>query len=219
MPITQEVKWGADNDVALAPTLTEEEELSLRARMSALDKLLSDQGLAKYKIELSFEYKRSRDLPTFGMMSFWESGSKFHGGGDTKMYFCAGRKLKKNDCEAFIPDASTGYGHLVCPRCKIVWQGEQVDGEVGARLSMQGWATLIQRYFLRLDCCADIYLKFPRQSLRAAASVEQNKQMMGDKLTRARADIQKCIYPLRHIISETSAGADLHGRFVAFLRA
>jgi hypothetical protein len=219
MPIIQEVKYGEDNPIEAAPKLTEEEEVILRDRMAALDKLLSDKELAKYKIEIMFERKRSKTAPTFGMMSFWESGAKFHGGGDTKMYFCAGKKMKVNDCDIFIPDSSNGYGHLVCPRCKNVWKGEQVDGEVGAKLTMQNWAGVLLKYFMKLDARADIYMKFPKYDIRVLTQMEQDKQMMGDALAKARGDKQKCIYPLKNIIRDTAAGADLYSRFLAFLRA
>lgn len=219
MPLIQEVKYGEDNPVEKAPQLTLEEEQILKDRMLALDKLLSDKELAKYKIEIMFDRKRSRDAPSFGIMSFWESGSKFHGGGDTKIYFCAGKKLGVSNCDAFIPDSSNGYGHLVCPNCKKVWKGDQVDGEIGARLTMQNWATVVVKYFLKMEARADIYMKFPRYDIRQLTRMEQEKQLMGEALAKLRRDNRKCIYPLKHIIKDTAAGADLYSKFLAFLRA
>ena len=219
MPIIEEVKWGEDNPIENAPKLSEEEDVILKERMKILDKLLSDKELAKYKIEIMFERKRSRTAPTSGIVSFWESGTKFHGGGDTKMYFCAGKKMRVNDCETFIPDSSNGYGHLVCPKCRNVWKGEQVDGELGAKLTMQNWATVLVKYFMKLEARADIYMKFPKFDIRVLSAMEQQKQMMGEALAKARNDKQKCIYPLKNIIKDTAAGADLYSRFLAFLRA
>lgn len=219
MPEVKEVLWGQDNPIENAPKLTPEEEDTLKKRMLAMDKLLSDKGLAKYKLEVLFERKRSGTQPTFGLLSFWESGSKLHGGGDTKMYICAGKSQKKNDCEAFIPDAGTGYGFLVCPKCKEVWKGEQVTGELGFRLTMQNWATVLVRYFQKLEGNADVYLKYPKEDIRQVAILEQTKQLHGEQLQKVRTGIQKAIYPLAHIIRDTAGGADLEKRFYAFLKA
>jgi len=219
MPEAREIKYGEDNSIDKAPTISEEEELSLKNRMAAMDKLLSDKGFAKYKLEVMFERKRSTTAPTFGILSFWESGTKLHGGGDTRIYLCAGKASKRNDCEAFIPDASTGYGHLVCPQCRIVWKGPEVTGEIGARLSMQNWANLLYKYFIRMEGNADIYLKYPKHDIRALAAAEQEKQLGGEELAKLRRDQQKCIYPLRNIIRDAAAGADTLAKFYAFLKA
>jgi len=219
MPIISEVQWGKDNPVENAPTLTESELESLKKRMATMDKLLEEQGLAKFKIEAMFEQKHSVTKPTFGVLSFWQSGAKFHGGGDTKMYLCPGKDLGKSECQSFIPDASAGYGHLVCPKCGEVWRGEQVSGELGFRLSIQNWAIVLTRYFAKLEGNADIYAKYPRADIRAVAKIEQEKQHMGEKLTKARGELQKVIYPLKNIIKDTVNGADLQTRFYAFLRA
>jgi hypothetical protein len=202
-----------------APKLTEAEEYALKERMRVLDQILVDKGLAKYKLEAMFEHKHSLTKATFGILSFWQSGAKMHGGGDTKLYLCPGKDLKKNDCTAFIPDSSVGYGFLVCPACREVWQGTQVAGEVCFRLPIQHWASVLVHYFAKLEGNADVYLKYPRHDIRKAAEAEQQRQHMGDKLRVARQGVQKCIYPLRNIIKDTSNGADLYHRFNAFLRA
>jgi hypothetical protein len=219
MPDIKEVKYGEDNPIDVAPKLTPEEEDSLKKRMEAMDKLLAEQGLAKYKLEITFERRRSLHAPAFGLMSFWQSGAKFHGGGDTKMYICPGKDLKRTNCDAFIPDSSTGYGFLVCPNCKTVWQGDQVCGEIGARLTTQDWAKLIFKYFVKLESNADIYMKYPKHDIRVVAEAEQEKQRGGERLAKARTDQQRAIYPLRNIIRDTSNGADLLTKFHQFLRA
>jgi len=219
MPLVQEVQWGQDNPVENAPKLTAEEEDALKKRMVTMDKLLAEQGLAKYKLEAMFEKKHSLTRPTFGVISFWQSGAKLHGGGDTKMYICPGKDLGKSSCEAFIPDVATGYGFLVCPKCKEVWKGEQVSGELGFRLSIQNWSFVLLRYFSKLEGNADVYLKYPKHDIRAVARIEQDKQHMGEKLEKARRELSKVIYPLRNIIKDTTNGADLQSRFYAFLRA
>jgi hypothetical protein len=219
MPIIQDVQYGQDNSIDKAPTLTAEEEETLKKRMVAMDKLLAEKELAKYKIEIMFEFKRSARNPTFGIMSFWESGSKLHGGGDTRIYICAGKSTKKADCDAFIPDSSAGYGHLVCPNCKNVWKGDDVTGEIGARLTMQNWAVLLHKYFMKLEGNCDIYMKYPKHDIRALAALEQAKQLGGEQLAKMRKEQQRCIYPLRNIIKDVSTGSDMLTKFYAFLKA
>lgn len=219
MPVTvKEVKWNEDNDLDAAPQLTDEEQFTLKKRMEALDKLLAEAKKAKYKIELMFgrEYKANQPYP--GAISLWESGTKLHGGGDTKVYECPGRTLKVSDCTGLIPDASQGYGYLVCPNCKKVWKGEQVHGERLARLTTHGWAVLLYRFYVRLGHNADIYVKRPRRDIRRAAGGEQQKQMGGELLASARKR-EMFIYPLKNIIKDVNAGADPITRFKALLSA
>jgi hypothetical protein len=219
VPIIRDVKWGEDNPIEAAPTLTEEELAILQKRMAAMDKLLAEQKKAKYKIELMFSSRRSGREAYAGALSLWESGAKLHGGGDTKIYECPAKALKFSDCDGLIPDASQGYGHLVCPKCQKVWKGSQVHGEVFARLTTANWALLIYKYFVRLGHNADIYVKLPKADIRRAAELEQARQLGGEKLSSARTRRDVYIYPLRHIITDTSAGADLITRFKALLSA
>lgn len=220
MPSTvKEVKWGQDNDVDVVPTLSEEEKHSLKQRMAKLDLLLAEKKTAKYKIEIFFSEKRTGRGHYPGILSIWESGNRLHGGGDTKMYECPGKALGRSSCTGFIPDASNGYGFLVCPRCQVVWKGEDVIGERLARLNSRGWAELVLQFYVRLDHNADIYLKYPREDLRVAAKREQEKQWMGEKLSKVRGRRVRYIYPLNRIVKDCSAGADILGRFYAFLTA
>jgi hypothetical protein len=75
------------------------------------------------------------------------------------------------------------------------------------------------KWFMKLDARADIYMKFPRYDIRALTQMEQEKQLMGEALAKLRNDKRKCIYPLKNIIRDTAAGADLYSRVLAFLRA
>ena len=217
MPIVNEVKWGEDNPIENAPVLTEEDRHEIKRRMAVLDKVLADEQKAKYKIELMFGKARSVSNPTPGMMSFWESGAKLHGGGDAKIYMCPGKELRQNECDGFIPDSAAGYGHLVCPGCGKVWKGTQVSGEIVANLTMQGWSQLIMKYFLKLQMNCDIYLKYAKEDIRTVALVEQEHQHGGEKLEKARSKRAVSVYPLRNIIRDTSNGAELLGRFKAYL--
>lgn len=200
------------------PFITPEEQATVEQKKAALDKLLEDKDLAKYKIEVLFGKGFAPNKPSHGAMSFWESGSKFHGGGDTILHLCPGKSLGLSDCDAFIPDASHGYELLICSQCGHTWKGEQVSGQILARLTAQGWAALVLKYFRKLEMRADIYVKYHPTDIRSAAALEQARQRGGEELLKARVS-QKRIYPLKNLIKDTSAGASLESRLLAFLRS
>lgn len=205
---------------ANAPTLdnlalSEEEKAAVQARISVLDKLLSDDKKARFKIEILFTDKRALTGPVLGMLTLWESGNQLHGGGDTKTYICPTRLLGRGTCEAIITDG-TGIGHLVCPGCGTAWKGEEVIGEILGRFSMARWADLVLYYYVKLGHNADIVIKFPHMDLRNSHQADRGA---GEVLTEARRSRQHYIYTLKNIIKDTSAGADLHKRFLAFLTA
>lgn len=214
-----QTKHTHDLDINDVPAMSEEEEGLLKQKKEKLDALLQSEQKAKYKIELLFHRARSLQKPTPGLMYFWENGSQLHGGGDAKIYLCPGKRLEQNECEGFIPYDSNGYGFLVCPHCQKVWRAESVIGEVGGVLTMQGWATLLLKYYRKLDQNADIYVKMTVDDLRAVTRMEQEKELRGEKLHRVRAARPKYIYPQKNIVRDVSNGADLYKRFYAFLQA
>ncbi len=214
----KEEKFGEDRPLEAAPVLSEEEKHDLQKRMVAMDKLLATQKKAKYKIELFFGQARSTRSAVPGAISFWESGKMFHGGGDTKIYFCPGKLIGKNSCLAVIPFEFNAYGFLVCPSCHETWKGGQVIGEVLGRHSMRDWSLLLFQYYMRLDQNCDLYLKHSPLDIRSVALMEQERARGGEILTKARKRALH-IYPLKNIITDTLGGADLLGRFYAFLVA
>lgn len=220
MPILpQEVKYGEDNPIEAVPVLTEEEKHTLAQKMKALDQILAKEGRAKYKLEVMFGKAYSLQKASIGALTFWESGKMFHGGGDTKLYVCPGKKLGMNECETFIPSESQGYGFLVCPGCKQVWKGDDATGEVMCRLTTMGWADVLLKYFLKMQMNADIRIKYHPDDIRSVAKREQDKQLGGEKLEEARDRRATRIYPLLNLVKDTSNGADLCGRIMAFLKA
>lgn len=218
MPIIKEVRYNEDNPIDLVPELDEEEKHILAKKQQALGELLARECIGKYKIEILFSYKRSQAKPTPGALSLWESGAKLHGGGDTKIYLCPGARRKVNDCVSIVPFDSTNYGFGLCPGCGKVWKAEELDGEVLGVWTMQTWAEKLVQYYTALGHNADIYIKQPRHDIRKAAQLEQEKQLMGDKLGVVRTGYIKSIYPLKRIIDDVNNGADLYSRFYAFLK-
>ena len=216
MPV-QDVRF---EDPQFAPTeFSKEEQEAIELKKKALDELLKTRKHAKYKIELFFGKARSMTKPTPGIISFWESGSKLHGGGDAKIYICPGKQLGINECNAIIPEVANVNALHFCSVCRRSWKGKEVIGEIVANLHMKGWAEALLYYYARLDHNADIYLKHAREDIRTVAMIEQAKQKGGEYLNRVRSKRALHIYPLNRIITDTSAGADLLGRFYAFLTA
>jgi len=210
---------GDGEKVEVTNHMLEEEKELLAKKKRALDELLRQECVGKYKIEIMFKHDRSTTKPSAGALYIWESGAKLHGGGDGKVYFCPGKHLKRNDCEAAIPFDNSNYGHNLCPRCGTVWKSTEVIGEILGRWDMQEWARKVTHYFLQLGSNADIYIKQPKYDIRSAAVLEQEKQLRGDKLEFSRGAVIRYIYPLKRILADTQSGADLYGRFYAFLRS
>lgn len=197
--------------------LTEEQKHNIAEGRKMADQVRRAEGKAKFKIELLFTASWSIIKPVPGIMSFWESGSQFHGGGDTIVHFCPGKRLKKSDCEHYIPDPAHGYGFLVCPKCTTVWNGKDVWGQVIGRHTAQQWAVLIEQYYRRLDMNCDIVIKYHKEDIRAASV----GLLAGDKLEKVRSAPKrlKRIYLLEAIMKDTSAGPSLYDRILAFVRA
>lgn len=219
MPILpQEIKWGEDNPIEAVPILTDEEKDIIRQKQEALDKLLADGGIGKYKIDLNFKSGYSTLKPSAGMISFWDSGKKFHGGGDTKIYLCPGKSLGKNTCEAPISETAQGYGFLLCPKCQTLWPAKDAIGEMMFRLTSNGWASVLMRYFVHLDMNADLRIKYPPDDIRSV-TFKNVERFSGDSLDKARGRRQTRIYLVRSLIKDTTAGADLYQRILAFINA
>lgn len=202
-----------------ADDVVHEKKEQVLSKRKALDDILEKECIGKYKIEIMFSHNRSVLKPTAGILHVWESGSKLHGGGDAKVYFCPGRQTGRNDCASVIPSDNSNYGKCLCPGCGVVWNADDVIGEILGVHTVQQWAQLITQYFHKLGSNADIYLKHPRMDVRKVAEMEQAKQLMGDKLAVSRSTVKKSIYPLARIIADTKDGADVYGRFYAFLKS
>jgi len=202
--------------------LTNEEAERFAKQATVLAKLLADKEVkAKFKIEILFGKQRSTSNPTPGVMSFWGSGAKLHGGGDDKLYLCPGSRLGKNQCQALLLDQYNNSQGIVCPACGTMWRHEDVIGELFFNLPMRKWAEVIYRYYRLCDYNADIYLKHAKEDIRSISLAQVDKATWkgSQALERTRARRARHIYPLRNIIKDTSAGADLLSRFYAFLVA
>ena len=223
MPV-HEIKYDTP-EVQFSEKITDEERAAIAARMEALGKLLNEKRKARYKLEVFFDGERSIHKPFGGLVTWWESGSKFHGGGDTKMYVCDNNgnfpKLTGKGCGALMPESSSGMTFLVCPKCGALWRNEEVVGEIFYRLTAQNWAAVLVGWFRRLDLDADIRIKYARDDIRDVAMQEVERDRGGELLHRVRSEERRSVsvYPLMNIVKDTSAGADLYKRVLAFLLA
>jgi len=211
------------DDVREGPLVLTTEEAAIYAREKArLQHILSDpKVVAKYKLEIIFGRVRTARGLTPGAITFWANGTKFHGGGDDKLYLCPGRRKKKSDCEAVLQAAYNSAIGITCPACGVTWLNDDVIGEIFLNLDMRHWAQAVYNFFCRFECDCDLYLKHSPSDVRSIALAQSQRQTwVGSKnLEKARSSRARVIYPLRNIIKDTSAGADPLRRFYDFITA
>jgi|GEM_PF-1686045 len=205
-----------------------------------LDIIQSQEIRAKYKIEIMFGKDRSISAlkPSTGIITIWESGRRFHGGGDQKMYWCG-----YDDCKKPIMESNFAHFHTVCPSCsreQFLDPGSKkkhidylqkenrptkemsmmpcIVGERLFKLPPQKIADLLEKLWWELGGSADIYLKYHPTDIRYDMKHESTKTI--DLLNKAREERRTpTIYPLKNIIKDTSAGASLNKRFFALVTA
>jgi len=206
--------------------LSAQEKEAVQKRMKALDILFQKEARAKYKLEIHIHEERSTWKPFFGMMYFLLSGDKIHGGGDTKVYLCADDSCHGviNTAECTIVDISenadpTAPAKVLCPKCNKVLLARDLWGERGLRLTATNWARAIYNNFMYLDSNADVVLLSHHANLRKQTELEMQRNANSDLVNVARRARHKVVYPLKNIIKDVSAGADLVNRFHAFINA
>lgn len=200
--------------------LSPEEEVEFQRQREILRaQLQNPKFTATYKLEVQFGKARSTHKPTPGVISFWASGTKLHGGGDSKLYLCPGDRERSNGCTRVLPEDYRSDRGVVCPSCGVIWKSEDLIGELMFNLSMQNWAEVVYRYYRILQHDCDIYLKHAPDDMRANSRAQAEHQTWrGTKLLDGARDKRvRYIYPLRNILKDSNAGSDLVARFRAFL--
>jgi hypothetical protein len=217
----------------------EGDEPPSREDPNELSRLLDPNGIkAKYKIELHF----GKDRTTLGLNTcavlIWESGRRFHGGGDDKMYWCGYK-----DCGKPVRSSTFGPYHLVCPKCqrecfldphskaehvaKAPHRSSKgmkmedipvISGEKLMKLPMKKIAEYLTKLWYDLEANADVYVKYHPSDIRFDLKSEGITKVV-DGMDKARSSRSPSIYPLKNIIKDTSAGADLARRFLALITA
>ena len=207
-----------------AQELSEEEQESLKKQMKAVDHFFRDgKVVAQYKIEVQFGKERSTWKPCAGAISLYLSGTKLNGGGDEKLYVCP-----RKECPGIVPPFKrfvqqakdgTTTACVPCPECGTMWPENELVGEVLYRLTPNDWATVILKFFVRLDNNADIYVKYHPTDIRAQTMMEMARARGGEAINKARSNRGLHIYPLKNIIKDTGTGAQLYDRILAFIKA
>jgi len=194
--------------------LSGEELHAVKAKMAAFDNIFGQGLKAKFKVEVQFGKSRSTWKPFPGALSVFLSGTKFHGGGDGKLYLCPAPH-----CGGLIYPHERIGAKLLCRKCDKFWVDEDVVGEMFYFLAPPKWAAVIHRMFVQLDHNADLYLKYHPTDIRHQTSMEMARARGGDEIGKARRNRGMHIYPLKNIVKDTSGGAQLYDRILAFIKA
>ncbi len=209
---------GVDWERHASPTEREQrrrESLSKEKKVDPeLEKTLGGEVVAKYKIEVTFTKNRSTIHTNHVGIQIWESGKRFHGGGDELMYWCKdNREDRDNGCWAPIPSDCIQSGVAICPNCKMAVNADLLTNMKIGNVYMDTLAVDLAKTFRSLGSNADIYLKFHKTDVRYLAMLKDK----GPDVARRLKGM--AIYPLKNIITDTQHGADLVKRFKAFITA
>jgi hypothetical protein len=195
------------------------------------------EAKATYKIEVMFSKHRSSlaHKPSPAMVLLWESGKRYHGGGDERMYWCG-----YNDCDMPISADNFAAYHCVCPSCQrelfldevskgqhtaqLIADGRPtrdidrikiIGGEKLVNLTPPKLAKLLEVTWRKLNGDADIYLKYSPHEIRYDPKFETTETI--DNLDKVRVQRQPLIYTLKAIMKDLHAGADLRKRFLTMI--
>lgn len=202
---------------------------------SDIAKILNGDVRAKHKIQVTFGPNRSGLKDFKALVTLWESGKHFHGGGDAHMYTCLDHRIFENDsttppsalplfrrlakertdrgCGHPITDADMRGPIAMCPNCKNMIPQIYLLGQIPHYGSAQDLAELVAILFHKLNDDADIYCKYDKADIR----YEMQKSSHG--LEQAQKLRGLFIYPMSRIMKDIASGASLEGRFKAFFLA
>lgn len=195
----------------------------VQARLDAIFKSGLEEIKGTYKLELAIdEAERSSIKPYWGLVTAWTNGGFAHGGGDEAVYFCSvvvEKNGQQRTCSAPIDLKWIGASAAICPTCRHAIDPKELAGQVGFRLTTQNWAAVLTRMWLTLGGSADIRLGVMQGGIRAKTDdiLKRVSNSAGDKLDDLRGKRRWASYPLKNIIKDTSAGADLQMRIRDFL--
>lgn len=200
-----------------------------------IKKILGGDVRAAHKIQVNFGPGRSGIKEFKAIVTLWESGKHFHGGGDAHMYICMDHRVFNNDsttppsalplirsmmkettqwgCGNPIMDADMRGPVALCPNCKGLIPVKYLTGQMPFYGSAVELAELVTHLFHKLRDDADIYCKYDRTDIR----YEMQKTRYG--LEKAQQLRGLFIYPLYRILQDIGSGASLEGRFKAFFLA
>lgn len=223
--------------------MTTDEQILLQALKSKQDKELEslfEVKSGRYKIEVQFGKDRTLWNPNTGICLVWESGRRFHGGGDQQVHWCG-----YDDCKMPIRDDFFGHFSVVCPHCgresildpHTKKDFAQMARETGQdprdiaklpvifsdrvfKLSNGKLAEMLVDIYRKLDGDCDLYLKYHPTDIRCRDVPEVKKPDLYNKARSSRYARKGTLIYLRDSIhKDLAAGAELKGRFLAALTA
>lgn len=194
----------------------------VQARLDALFKESQiDTVQAEYKLEVVFVGRKTNEAFP-GMITAWKNMGQITGGGDAVVYFCPNLIDKNGEtktCSGPLDLRWVQKEASLCPRCRRTANPKDLAGQVGAHHTLQGWSNLITRMWLNLDGNCDLRLGLFETNIHSRTDdiLKARGLQAADRLDQARVDRKWSIYPLKNILKDTGAGADLQGRFRSFI--
>ena len=164
---------------------------------------------AKYKIEVAYMEARKLKESSACSVTVWESGRRFHGGGDQSMFWCINAKNPEEGCGGLIPDNMVKNGVALCPHCKRSVNQQLLPVTRVGIFSPQNLAKEIHKIFRHLGSDADVYLKFHKSDMEARARLKSD----------GGAKKELAIYTVSRLIQDSLSGSDLVKRIETFLTA
>jgi hypothetical protein len=233
-------------DAPDAPVSAEVIEADRSGRLASVSPLheLDPTKTARYRIQVQFGKDRTIQGPNVCGITLWESGRKFHGGGDTLMYWCAemdtvdpktGAMLHKGTggCGGIIPDAfinaatvSTKTGDPVarqllaqCPHCGGVIPADRLTSIKTYRATTDRLAEILSdlwhKHLAEGGLNGDADV-YLKYSRHDMRYIAMEAQLGSE---RARELKGLSLYPLANILKDALGGATVESCFRAFLKS
>jgi len=187
---------------------------------------LASRVIAKYKVQVNFGTNRTLQGPNKGVLTFWLSGSKLHGGGDEMLYLCreadsgserdnfeVGRPGGGGGCGKFIAPQYVHDGAAMCPHCHNFINAAFLTGQIYFRATTRNVARAMAHYFRVAEHSADLVARFAQDDIRYQTAV------LLQGAHKARISRGQLVYPLHRILRDVSGGAELEKRIYAMLTA
>jgi hypothetical protein len=199
---------------------------------------------ASFKIEVHWGKDRTVSGPNTGAILIWESGRRFHGGGDDKMYWCgyvpSAGFTGADACGLPIRTEFFSQFHVVCPHCqrecfldpatrqqflatKGLARGKQetmaampmVFGEKMFKATPKRVSEELATVFRQLGSDADVYMKFHPSDIRCRSIEGDAKKVEAYRKARRERNDGLLIYSYKRLMRDLAAGATLESRFLA----
>ena len=217
-----------------------DDEQKLISGLKKYDNISDKDQFAPFKLEVLFGSKRNIFGRNSCIITTWESG-RMHRAMDSLVRWCG-----YADCHAAIRDSASFQYHVVCPKCgresfispdtkeAFIQLAQQerldVDQVRAMPLSYPEYgmenATLRQiakrlgEFWVKLDCKADILIKFSPKDIRSYDVIGPKKGDAYNDSRRARNAKKGTLrYSMKNIIKDLGNGASLEHRLFAALSA